>query len=158
VNRSNIRSVGIFALVAILLAAVVIGGVRFAKNRDATYASQHKAQTQHDTAQAGTGTKNPTSPPASPNPHPSTGQNQKISPTPQPSPVAVVPTPKPAPTPQSSPTATPTPSPSSTQPAQKVPSTGPTDEFFVTASLIMVAMYLGIFIHKNRLTYKRLLS
>lgn len=164
-NRTMLRTVGSFVVVAGLLAGLVFGGITLAKQRNNTYAQQHAPQVAtNNQPQDGTSHPQQSTPQEQPKPQPQTNtpaQNQPGASSSQ------------GQTGQSS-TAQPQQqtqtgqTPQSTQPSQtpragsgtgQVPSTGPDQDLVFALVPVMAAIYLLLVIKqiRGRLT-KKLLS
>lgn len=138
-NRGTIQSIGIFAAIAIVLLALVIGGVRLFKDRNAQYASRAGQNTQSGQQQA------PEKPQSQP---PQATTPAQPSPTPQATSQPTQPNPTQTPAPQQ---------PSSSTPAQ-VPQTGPAEDTMATIVLMMLAAYFAFVLKRAKVSYRRLLS
>ncbi len=145
-KRDTVRSIGIFAAIAIILLALVVGGVRLVKLRNAQYANSHTPSS----STAGTNSGQQPAAPAPQSPPPATLPSQ---PAPQPT----KPKPEPIQPAQQTRPQQPQQTPNTGPPAQ-VPVTGPTEEPLFKVALMMFAAYLGLVLMRARASYRRLLS
>lgn len=131
-RQGIVRSLGVFIAVIIVLLGVTIGGIGFAKNRNAMYAKEAADGSQHQTnisTKTATGQQDSVSASAG-------QQNAQTSQQ----------------TGQSTSSAT-----QHIATVAQVPSTGPSAELIVTGVLITASFYLALLIWRSRTAYKRLL-
>ncbi len=139
-NKGILRSIGIFTAIALILVAIVIGGVRFVKDRNNQYTANNvPPATTLNTTQ---GQQAPTS---------SQNQPQQRSPSPQTAPQT-----KPEQTAPSS-SIPQQPSPNATNAPSEVPVTGPAEDMILTIVFMMCAAYFGLVLKRARASYRRLL-
>lgn len=137
---NTIRSIGVFAVIGIILVGLVVGSLQFAKAREKQYASkqpQTVATTQQPTKASEQKPK--TEEPTAPNPSSSDNTQPAAS-----NPAAS--TPAPATPSQSQPVQT-------TPNAASVPSTGPSIGAVVSIFLMATSVYLGLRIKRIRQSY-----
>lgn len=144
-NNDKLRPIAIFAAVVFVLLALIVGGIRFAKSRNASFAH----------------TQTPTPVATSQNQQPQKPEENKDSNTPTVNtPAPSTPSPS-TPAPQSS---TPVQAPTTGAPqgagAHQVPSTGPTSvgEFALTSIFMGITAYCLLSLKRSRMAYRRLLS
>lgn len=146
-NRDTIQTIGIFIAGILLLGAIVIGGIRFVKQRDASLAQANQPQaTQQNQPQA-----QPEEPAAPAEPEVAVTDPEVAPPIGQTAEPSVAQAPAQNENPVSG---------QQGQTATEVPATGPSSvDFVVTGMLMMIAVYLGISISRStKSLHRRLLS